>query len=64
MAGKLELLAIRIGEAAKRLGISPEKARDLVPSGKTNAAIAGGALGLSALQHPLTSPKREYEPEQ
>jgi hypothetical protein len=43
-AGKLELLSRQIMVAAKRLGVTPEKARDLILSGKAGAgALAGGA---------------------
>jgi hypothetical protein len=43
-AGKLELLSQQVMRAANRLGVSPEKARDLILSGKAGAgALAGGA---------------------
>jgi hypothetical protein len=41
-AGKLELQAIQIAEAAKRLGISPENARDLILMGEARAGKAEG----------------------
>jgi hypothetical protein len=51
-APKLELLAIRIMDASKRLGISPEAARDLILTGGGHAGIAAtagaGALGAYA----------------
>lgn len=40
-APKLELHAIEIGKAAERMGISPEKARDLILSGKAHAGLVG-----------------------
>lgn len=40
-APKLELHAIEIGKAAARMGISPEKARDLILSGKAHAGLVG-----------------------
>ena len=49
-AGKLELLAQQIGITAKRLGISPERARDLILMGKTHAGAAAGAtIGLGSI---------------
>jgi len=39
---KLELIADKIMETARRLNISPEEARDLVLTGKTYAGKAGG----------------------
>ncbi len=36
-APKLELLAQQIGKAAKRMGVTPEQARDLIISGKAHA---------------------------
>jgi hypothetical protein len=51
-APKLELLAIRIMDTARRLGVSPEEARDLVLTGRAHAGIAAtagaGALGAYA----------------
>jgi hypothetical protein len=47
-APKLELHAIEIGKTAKRLGVSPETARDLVLTGKAHAGRADPAL-LTAL---------------
>lgn len=44
-APKLEILSTQIGKLAKRLGISPETARDLVVSGKAGAFRAGGSVG-------------------
>ena len=41
-AGKLELQAIQMAEAAKRLGISPENARDLILMGKERAGKKEG----------------------
>ena len=43
-APKLELLASQIMQASRRLGISPEKARDLVLSGRAGAFETGGAV--------------------
>jgi len=51
-APKLELLAQQIGETAKRLGVSPETARDLVITGKAHAGFIdpelAAKLGLGA----------------
>jgi hypothetical protein len=52
-APKLELHAIEIGKAAKRMGVSPEQARDMILMGRAHAgvidpklaAILGGAAG-------------------
>jgi hypothetical protein len=41
-AGKLELQAIQMAEAAKRLGISPEDARDMILMGEGRAGKAEG----------------------
>jgi hypothetical protein len=43
-AGKLELQAIQMAEAAKRLGISPENARDLILMGEARAGKKQGGL--------------------
>jgi len=43
-APKLELKAIEIGNAARRLGISPEEARDLILLGKERAGKRAGGL--------------------
>lgn len=43
-AGKLELQAIEIAKAAKRMGVSPETARDLILMGKARAGKAEGGL--------------------
>lgn len=43
-APKLELKAIEIGNAAKRLGINPEEARDLILLGKERAGKRKGGL--------------------
>jgi len=43
-APKLELLAMRMGDTARRLGISPEEARDLVLSGGAHAGFADPML--------------------
>lgn len=53
-APKLELMANQIMKTAKRLGVSPETARDLVLMGKTHAgfinpAAAAGAAGAGGL---------------
>lgn len=57
-APKLELLAQQIHKAAKRMGVSPETARDLIISGKAHAGVAdpellpylgAGAAGVGAL---------------
>lgn len=48
-APKLELLAIRIKEAAKRYNISIEEARDLVLKGGGYASVGGGLLGVTAM---------------
>lgn len=66
--GKLELLTKMIMRTAQRLRISPEKARDLVLSGKASAgALAAGAVGLGAAAQgddesatPLASGLRPY----
>lgn len=44
-ASRLELLAGGIMQASKRLGISPEEARDLILSGKAHAFRDGGRVG-------------------
>jgi len=49
-APKLEILADLIMKTAARLNVSPEKARDLVLTGKTYAGYADGGL-VSYLQH-------------
>lgn len=49
-AGKLELQAIQIAEAAKRLGISPENARDLILMGKERAGKKEGGSTTPAWQ--------------
>lgn len=47
--GKLELLTQQIMKAAKRLGVSPETARDLILSGKASAgAVGAGVVGGAA----------------
>jgi hypothetical protein len=43
-AGKLELQAIQMAEAAKRLGISPETARDMILMGEQRAGKKQGGL--------------------
>jgi hypothetical protein len=43
-APKLELHAIEIGKAAERMGISPEKARDLILSGRAHAGLVGSDM--------------------
>jgi len=43
-AGKLELQAIEMANAAKRLGVSPETARDLILMGKERAGKREGGL--------------------
>jgi hypothetical protein len=48
-APKLELLAKGIMETARRMGISPDRARDLVLSGKAHAFEQGGLV--SAIGH-------------
>lgn len=40
-APKLELLAQQIAKAAKRMGVSPETARDLILTGKAHAGLIG-----------------------
>jgi hypothetical protein len=47
-APKLELLSKQIMTAANRLGISPEKARDLILSGKAGAGLLAGTVGAGA----------------
>jgi hypothetical protein len=47
-APKLELLAMQIMKAAKRMGVSPEEARDLIIAGKAHAGNIDPAL-LAAL---------------
>ena len=44
-AGKLELTAMRIGQTASRLGITPETLLQRIIRGKGHAAIAGGLIG-------------------
>tara|TARA_R110000822_G_scaffold31017_6_gene89936 strand:+ start:136 stop:1221 length:1086 start_codon:yes stop_codon:yes gene_type:complete len=55
--GKLEMLSIEIEKAANRMGVSPEKARDLILEGKAHAgyvtpelsaALAGAGLTAAA----------------
>ena len=57
-APKLELLSQRIMDTSRRLGVSPETARDMVIMGKTHAgkatvpamaAAGAGAAGAQAL---------------
>jgi len=48
-APKLELLSQRIMAAAKRYGISPEKARDMILSGKGYAGLAATGVGTGLL---------------
>jgi hypothetical protein len=57
-AGKLELLTQQIAKAAKRMGVSPEEARDLIITGKAHAgnitpemaaALAAGSGGAAAV---------------
>lgn len=43
-APKLELHAIEIGKAAERMGVSPEKARDLILSGRAHAGLVGSDM--------------------
>lgn len=43
-APKLELLAKQIMTAAKRLRVSPEKARDMILSGKAGAGLVAGGI--------------------
>jgi hypothetical protein len=43
-AGKLELQAIQMAEAAKRLGVSPETARDMILMGEQRAGKKQGGL--------------------
>jgi hypothetical protein len=50
-APKLELLARGIMETARRLGISPEKARDLVLTGKAHAYEQGGFVSAIEAAH-------------
>lgn len=50
-APKLELLSKQIMEAARRLRVSPETARDMVLSGKAGAGVlAGGILAPGAIE--------------
>lgn len=46
--GKLELLTKQIMVAARRLGITPEQARDLILSGKAHAGMLAGTVGVGA----------------
>jgi hypothetical protein len=48
-AGKLELLSQQIMTAAKRLGVSPAKARDMILSGKAGAGAIAGTAGLGSM---------------
>lgn len=47
--GKLELFSQQIMKAAKRLGVTPETARDLILSGKAGAGVLAGTVGLGSL---------------
>jgi hypothetical protein len=59
-APKLEILSSKIMKAADRLGISPEKARDLILSGKAGAGLlAGGVLGGSAFGSLMPGEERQ-----
>lgn len=49
-AGKLELLSQQIMRAADRLGVSPEKARDLILSGKAGAGVLAGGVAVPLAQ--------------
>ena len=44
-AGKLELTAMKIGQTASRLGITPETLLQRIIRGKGHAAVAGGLVG-------------------
>jgi len=51
-AGKLELFSQQIKQAAYRLGISPEKARDLILSGGAGAGVLAGAVPMIRQDEP------------
>ena len=70
-APKLELQAIEMGKAAKRLGVTPETARDLILMGKAHAgkadprllaAIAAGGAGAATVA--ALRDKKDEEEEQ
>lgn len=70
-AGKLELLAQQIGKAARRMNVSPEKARDMILRGEAHAgvitpelsaALAAGTLGGAALTNYLGSSEKPSRP--
>lgn len=69
-APKLELLSQRIMDTSRRLGVSPEQARDMVIMGKTHAgkatvpamlAAGAGAGGAQAMINALREREREKE---
>lgn len=69
-APKLELLASQIGKTAKRLGVTPEQARDMVLTGKAHAgfvtpemaALLGtGAVGAATVSALRERKKKEEE---
>jgi hypothetical protein len=59
-AGKLELLSRQIMVAAKRLGVTPEKARDMILSGKAGAGALAGTAGLSSILQ-QQQPDNQYQ---
>jgi hypothetical protein len=73
-APKLELLAQQIDKASKRMGVSPETARDLILTGKAHAGFvdprlaaglaagAGGAATIAALRNRKKEEEEQTEP--
>lgn len=73
-APKLELLAQQIDKASKRMGVSPETARDLILTGKAHAGFvdpamaavlaagAGGAATVAALRNRKKDEEEQTEP--
>lgn len=60
-APKLELLSSQIVKAAHRLGISPERARDLILSGGAGAGVIAGTVGASGGFGSLAPQKEEKD---
>lgn len=73
-APKLELLAQQIDKASRRMGVSPETARDLILTGKAHAGFvdpklaaglaagAGGAATIAALRNRKKEEEEQTEP--
>lgn len=47
--GKLELLSDQIMVAAKRLGVTPQTARDMILSGKAGAGVLAGGVAMGSI---------------